>query len=98
MLVVCNCCQRLKPLASVLTGKSRWQLGHNRPKSQPLGTYIFHESDVPHAMETSAEPLLTVWAWMGDLEPPILFPAAEWLPKEIEPPRRIANLTRVQKF
>ncbi|MEM7118635.1 MAG: dimethylsulfonioproprionate lyase family protein [Chloroflexota bacterium] len=63
----------------VLTGNALWQLGDAPPAIQPPGSYIFHDQDVPHAMETSEEPLLTVWGWMGDLHSPIIMPAQNWL-------------------
>ena len=63
----------------VLTGTARWQLGHSAPEAQPPGNYIFHDSNLPHAMKTDAEPLLCVWAWYGDLDAPIKFPSQKWL-------------------
>lgn len=63
----------------VLTGTARWQAGSEPPVWQAPGTTIFHESEVAHAMETAVEPLLTIWAWMGDLESPPIIPAWEWL-------------------
>lgn len=62
-----------------LTGTAVWQLGANEPKPQPPGAHIFHDSDVPHAMETTEEPLLTIWAWIGDLKSPTVVPQREWL-------------------
>lgn len=63
----------------VLAGTARWQLGHQPPAWQPPGTRIFHDSDVAHAMATDVEPMLTIWAWLGDLESPIIIPAWDWL-------------------
>ncbi len=63
----------------VLAGTARWQHGNKPPTMQPSGAFIFHDSDVAHAMETAVEPLLTIWAWTGDLESPSVIPAWEWL-------------------
>ncbi len=66
-------------LYGVLSGAARWQLDRATPKLQPTGTLIFHDSDVPHAMETSNEPMLTVWAWLGDVNSGIEVPSYSWL-------------------
>jgi hypothetical protein len=63
----------------VLTGTARWQVCNSIPVAQSPGSYIFHDNDVPHAMETSAEPLLTIWAWLGELASPINVPSKVWL-------------------
>lgn len=67
----------------VLSGTARWQLGHAPPAPQPPGSYIFHDIDVPHAMETADEPLLCIWAWTGDLHSPIEVPSHSWLEEKI---------------
>ncbi len=66
-------------LYSVMTGTARWQHGHKSPVLQPPGTYIFHNVDAPHAMETSGETLLCLWAWVNDLDAEIHIPSREWL-------------------
>lgn len=64
---------------SPLSGTARWQLGNTAPQPQSPGSYIFHDRDVPHAMETADEPLLCLWAWIGDLDSPIEVPSLTWL-------------------
>ena len=56
----------------VLAGTARWQLGSQPPTWQPSGSCIFHDSDVPHAMETADEPLLAIWAWLGEVDSPLI--------------------------
>ena len=34
---------------------------------RPLGTLVHYPNYVWHAMKTEAQPLLTVYAWVGDL-------------------------------
>ena len=52
----------------VLSGDDgEWQLGDGPFVKQPAGTLIYHESNMPHAMRTNKRPLLTVYAWTGDL-------------------------------
>ena len=63
----------------VLSGTARWQLGKLKPARFPPGSFIFHDVDVPHAMETADEPLLCIWAWIGDLDSPIEVPSHTWL-------------------
>lgn len=36
-------------------------------RSEAAGTAIFHGSNVPHATRTSAQPLLAIYMWRGDL-------------------------------
>lgn len=50
----------------VLGGTAVWQRG-DQWQTQPPGTLIFHNSGVRHAMQTDAEPLLTLFAWTTDL-------------------------------
>lgn len=51
-----------------LSGTAVWQNGHQSPTSQQPGAFIFHQSNIPHAMETLADPLLCLWAWVGELD------------------------------
>ena len=44
-----------------------WQLGDGPFERQPAGTLIHHASMMPHAMRTHNDPMLTVFAWTGDL-------------------------------
>ena len=68
----------------VLAGRARWQRGNEPPVWQPPGAFIFHDSEVAHAMETAVEPLLTIWAWTGDLKSPPVIPAQEWLQNDAD--------------
>lgn len=36
-------------------------------RSEGAGTVIFHDSNIPHATRTSAQPLLAIYLWLGDL-------------------------------
>ncbi len=63
----------------ILTGLSEWQIYYNRPMFHPPGAHIFHPSEAPHAMMTHDDPLLTIWAWCGDLGPATEIPANGWL-------------------
>ncbi len=64
---------------SPLSGDSRWQRGSTPPTAHAPGARIFHPSEIAHAMQTHATPMLTVWAWVGDLNPQIHTLAQEWL-------------------
>lgn len=50
-----------------LTGTGLWQLGDGPFEEKPPGTLIYHPSNVPHAMKTTDEPILTVYGWVGDI-------------------------------
>lgn len=65
----------------ILSGIAEWQIYYNRPMFHPPGAHIFHPAESPHAMETTAEPLLLIWAWYGDLATPqrIHSPSGRWL-------------------
>lgn len=54
----------------VLAGTALWQLGDEPWQAKPPGSFIFHDSDVIHAMQTQEQPLLTTFAWIGDLLAP----------------------------
>lgn len=60
---------RAEELYYVLSGTASWQQGAGMPARRPPGTLIHHRPDEPHVMETHAEPLLAMWAWIGDLSP-----------------------------
>ena len=62
----------------VLSGAARWQQGHNRPVLHQAGAAIFHDHFVPHAMQT-LEPMLTTWAWVGDLDSEQTIVSDNWL-------------------
>jgi quercetin dioxygenase-like cupin family protein len=56
----------------VISGTAEWIA----PPSQhhaPPGSYILHGTNQPHAMRTTAEPLLALYAWSGDLESPATY-------------------------
>ena len=55
----------------VLGGTALWQMGNEGWNAKPPGTLIYHRSNVFHAMQTQAEPLLTTYAWVGDIFSPI---------------------------
>ena len=55
----------------VLAGTALWQMGDGEWQAKPPGSFIFHDSDVVHAMHTQEEPLLTTFAWVGDLHAPL---------------------------
>lgn len=61
----------------VIAGTARWWKGTDGPRVHPPGALVLHESGIPHAMETEAEPLLALYTWRGDLASPSVFlPAA----------------------
>ena len=51
----------------ILSGQSRWWNSDAGYQPEPPGTVIVHEPFQPHAMRTGSEPLLTLWAWQGDI-------------------------------
>ena len=51
----------------VASGEAEWQKGEAPWRRQPPGTVIRHESMMPHATRTLAEPLLAAYLWRGDL-------------------------------
>ena len=54
-------------LYGILAGEGLWQYGEGVFEKRPSGTLIRHPSYLWHAMKTEAEPMLTVYAWFGDL-------------------------------
>lgn len=52
----------------VLSGEGEWQVDDGVWVKRPAGSLIYHASNQPHAMRTLTEPLLTLFAWHGDLE------------------------------
>lgn len=55
----------------VLGGTALWQAGEEAWQPKPPGSFIYHPSELLHAMETQAEPLLTTYAWVGDIFSPL---------------------------
>jgi quercetin dioxygenase-like cupin family protein len=51
----------------VASGEAEWQKGEAPWRREPPGTVIRHESMMPHATRTLAEPLLAAYLWRGDL-------------------------------
>jgi hypothetical protein len=51
----------------VIAGTADWKQGTAPWRDRPPGTFIVHGPDEPHAMRTGAEPLLTFFAWVSDL-------------------------------
>ncbi len=52
----------------VIAGKAAWRRGGEDWVTRPPGSFILHDPEVPHAMETFDEPLLTFFAWVSDLD------------------------------
>jgi hypothetical protein len=48
-------------------GEAEWQKGEEPWRREPPGAVIRHESMMPHATRTLAEPLLAAYLWRGDL-------------------------------
>jgi mannose-6-phosphate isomerase-like protein (cupin superfamily) len=57
---------------AVVGGTGEWRRGIEPWAVRPPGDFIFHPSGVRHAMQTSAEPLLALFAWIGDLDSPVV--------------------------
>jgi len=51
----------------VLSGTALWQKDKVRFATQSPQTLIHHKSNQPHATRTQKEPLLALWAWVGDI-------------------------------
>jgi hypothetical protein len=51
----------------VAGGEAEWRKGEETWRREPPGAVIRHDSMVPHATRTLAEPLLAVYLWQGDL-------------------------------
>lgn len=52
----------------VVNGKSRWKRGPEIWTEQISGSLIFHDRHVAHAMQSFDEPLLSLFAWVSDLD------------------------------
>lgn len=57
----------------VIGGRAAWQQGDGVWRTLGPGAYALHESEEPHAMQTREAPLLTMFAWLGDLRSPVRF-------------------------
>jgi len=51
----------------VLSGTALWQKDKGRFAEMNPQTLIHHRPSQPHAMRTQNEPLLALWAWIGDI-------------------------------
>ena len=57
----------------ILSGTAQWQQGDGAWEAKEPGSFIYHESDIMHAMQTNDEPLLACYVWIGDIFSPIEF-------------------------
>lgn len=55
----------------VLSGNAKWQQGERPWRIRRPGEWIFHRSHEGHAMQTDAEPLLSMAAWTDHLDAPM---------------------------
>ena len=53
----------------VLSGTAEWQTDEGPFTRKAPGTLIHHLSFQPHATTTLDQPLLAMWAWLGDISP-----------------------------
>ena len=53
----------------VISGRSQWQRGEDW-STHDCGDWIYHPSNVMHAMQTSDEPLLAMAIWIDGLDQP----------------------------
>ena len=51
----------------ILSGESSWWNSSAGYQPECPGAVIVHEPWQPHAMRTASVPLLTLWAWQGDV-------------------------------
>jgi mannose-6-phosphate isomerase-like protein (cupin superfamily) len=51
----------------VISGTATWTKA-GVARRLPPGSFVLHESNVVHAMETGDEPLLAAYAWTGDID------------------------------
>ena len=48
-----------------LTGNGWWSRDGRQHEKRRAGDFIFHESNMKHAIRTDAEPMLALWVWRG---------------------------------
>jgi mannose-6-phosphate isomerase-like protein (cupin superfamily) len=60
-------CHAAEELYFVLSGIAQWRRGDGPFAAQDVGSAIRHRPWEPHAMQTADEPLLAIWAWVGDI-------------------------------
>ena len=61
----------------VLAGAARWWLEGGDWQTREVGGAVRVPSGTPHAMRTDAEPLLALYAWLGDLDTPARLTGAD---------------------
>lgn len=52
----------------VIAGAADWRRGAEDWTTRPPGSFILHDPEMPHAMQTHDEALLTFFAWVSDLD------------------------------
>lgn len=52
----------------VLSGTGGWQVNNEPFVQKRPGTLLYHPSNIPHAMKTADEPMLTMYGWIGDIK------------------------------
>ncbi len=52
----------------VLNGEAAWSVDDNDMSIRAVGELIHHAANQPHQMKTNNEPLLAMWAWLGDID------------------------------
>jgi len=52
----------------VLSGEAAWSVDDNNATTRAVGEFIHHANNQPHQMKTNNEPLLAMWAWLGDID------------------------------
>lgn len=56
----------------VIVGHAQWTTP-DAARIVPPGEFVLHHSNQPHAMRTFAEPLLALYGWHGDIDPPAFY-------------------------
>ena len=51
----------------VLSGEASWAVDDNEASVREVNEFIHHAENQPHQMTTNNEPLLAMWAWLGDI-------------------------------
>ena len=51
----------------VLSGIASWSVDDEEAKEKDEGEFIHHAENQPHQMNTNHDPLLAIWAWLGDI-------------------------------
>jgi hypothetical protein len=56
----------------VISGHAQW-ITPDAKRIVPPGEFVLHQASQPHAMRTTAEPLLAMYGWRGDLDTPAYY-------------------------